>query len=158
MLVKGYTPSAADIASWNESKTVGNREANAFVQQLQASAPAIVAQWNATIDAYNGYKRASSSGPLAMGVKPSPSPTAGSSTYTIVAGDNVSSVAKRFYGVPLSNASMQVYTQLASSFKDPNKVKPGDKMTLPPSVSLNGKTYQLNTRAPAMQGAGGSLS
>ncbi len=48
-------------------------------------------------------------------------------TYTIVAGDNLSKVSKLFYGNP--NHYLKIAE--ASGMADPNKVHPGDTITVP---------------------------
>jgi nucleoid-associated protein YgaU len=48
--------------------------------------------------------------------------------YTIQAGDNLSKISKLFYGSP----NYYEKIALASNISDPNKIRPGESITVPP--------------------------
>ena len=49
--------------------------------------------------------------------------------YVIVAGDNLSKIAKHFYGNP--NLYPQIFEANQEVIKDPNKIFPGQKIRIP---------------------------
>ena len=51
-------------------------------------------------------------------------------TYTVVAGDSLSKIAKREYGD--ANAWPTIFEANKDILKDPNKIFPGQKLKIPP--------------------------
>lgn len=50
--------------------------------------------------------------------------------YEVVAGDSLSKIAKREYGNP--NEWKRIYEANQDKLKDPDKIYPGQKLTIPP--------------------------
>ena len=52
------------------------------------------------------------------------------STYTVKAGDTLSKIAKQHYGD--GNAYMKIFNANKDKLKDPDKIQPGQQLTIPP--------------------------
>lgn len=57
-------------------------------------------------------------------------PSAGGQTYTVQSGDTLSKIAKQYYGD--ANAYMEIFNANKDQLSDPNKIKPGQKLVIPP--------------------------
>ena len=53
-------------------------------------------------------------------------------TYTVVAGDSLSKIAKHLYGDP--NKWHAIFEANRDKIKDPNLIRPGQVLTLPPNA------------------------
>ena len=53
-----------------------------------------------------------------------------SQSYTVVSGDSLSKIAKRFYGN--ANRWHEIYEANKSKIKDPDLIKPGQVLVIPP--------------------------
>jgi nucleoid-associated protein YgaU len=53
-----------------------------------------------------------------------------SRTYTVQAGDTLSKISKQFYGD--GNAYMKIFNANKDKLKDPDKIQPGQQLTIPP--------------------------
>ncbi|MBI5865736.1 MAG: LysM peptidoglycan-binding domain-containing protein [Planctomycetes bacterium] len=53
----------------------------------------------------------------------------GGQTYTVKSGDNLSKIAKKFYGD--ANKWNKIYNANKSRISNPNKLKPGTKLIIP---------------------------
>ena len=51
-------------------------------------------------------------------------------TYTVQAGDTLSKISKQFYGD--GNAYMKIFNANKDKLKDPDKIQPGQQLTIPP--------------------------
>jgi nucleoid-associated protein YgaU len=51
-------------------------------------------------------------------------------TYTVQAGDTLSKISKQFYGD--GNAYMKIFNANTDKLKDPDKIQPGQQLTIPP--------------------------
>ena len=51
-------------------------------------------------------------------------------TYTVKAGDTLSKISKQFYGD--ANAYMKIFNANKDKLKDPDKIQPGQQLTIPP--------------------------
>ena len=58
-----------------------------------------------------------------------PDTTAEQRTYTVQAGDSLSKISKQFYGN--SNDYMKIFEANRDLLTDPNKINPGQKLTIP---------------------------
>jgi nucleoid-associated protein YgaU len=56
-------------------------------------------------------------------------PAAGGQTYTVKAGDSLSKIAKQFYGD--ANQYMKIFEANKDKLSDPNKIQPGQQLTIP---------------------------
>ena len=69
---------------------------------------------------------------------PAAAPTAGA-THTVVSGDSISQIALKYYGMPLSKASMPFYEELAKTIgrvgATANKIQPSDIIKLPATLN-----------------------
>ena len=73
-----------------------------------------------------------------IGVDPSApasatAPAAGGQTYTVQAGDSLSKIAKHFYGD--ANAYMDIFNANTDKLSDPDKIQPGQQLTIPPKAN-----------------------
>ena len=57
---------------------------------------------------------------------------AASRTYTVQAGDTLSKISKQFYGD--GNAYMKIFDANKDKLKDPDKIQPGQQLTIPPKA------------------------
>jgi nucleoid-associated protein YgaU len=55
-----------------------------------------------------------------------------SRTYTVQAGDTLSKISKQFYGD--GNAYMKIFNANKDKLKDPDKIQPGQQLTIPPKA------------------------
>ena len=55
--------------------------------------------------------------------------SAGARTYTVAAGDSLSKIAKNFYGN--ANQYMKIFEANKDKLSDPDKIKPGQVLTIP---------------------------
>jgi nucleoid-associated protein YgaU len=51
-------------------------------------------------------------------------------TYTVKSGDTLSKISKQFYGD--GNAYMKIFNANKDKLKDPDKIQPGQQLTIPP--------------------------
>jgi nucleoid-associated protein YgaU len=58
-----------------------------------------------------------------------PSQGTGGSTYTVVAGDTLSGIAKKFYGH--ADHYMDIFNANKDQLSDPDKIKPGQVLKIP---------------------------
>jgi nucleoid-associated protein YgaU len=56
--------------------------------------------------------------------------TAPAGTYTVKAGDTLSKISKQFYGD--ANQYMKIFNANKNILKDPDKIQPGQQLTIPP--------------------------
>ena len=56
--------------------------------------------------------------------------SAGGQTYTVAAGDSLSKIAKQFYGN--ANDYMKIFEANKNQLTDPNTIKTGQKLVIPP--------------------------
>jgi nucleoid-associated protein YgaU len=54
----------------------------------------------------------------------------GGQTYTVKSGDTLSKIAQQYYGD--ANAYMDIFNANRDKLKDPNKIQPGQELTIPP--------------------------
>ena len=54
----------------------------------------------------------------------------GGQTYTVVAGDNLSKISKKYYGDP--NEYMRIFYANRDKLKDPDKIQVGQNLVIPP--------------------------
>ncbi|WP_413580976.1 LysM peptidoglycan-binding domain-containing protein [Bdellovibrio sp. HCB288] len=75
--------------------------------------------------------------PVAQNAAPASSATASSQaaaqTYTVKAGDTLSKIAKQFYGD--SSKYEAIFEANRDILSDPNKIKPGQSLKIPPASS-----------------------
>jgi nucleoid-associated protein YgaU len=64
------------------------------------------------------------------GPAPGQPATAPGQTYTVKSGDTLSKIAKEFYGN--ANAYMKIFEANKGTLSDPDKIKPGQVLTIPP--------------------------
>jgi nucleoid-associated protein YgaU len=57
------------------------------------------------------------------------SATGAGQTYTVKAGDSLSNIAKQFYGD--ANQYMKIFEANKDKLSDPNKIQPGQQLTIP---------------------------
>ena len=57
-------------------------------------------------------------------------PVSSMKTYTVKAGDTLSKISKQFYGD--GNAYMKIFNANKDKLKDPDKIQPGQQLTIPP--------------------------
>lgn len=62
-------------------------------------------------------------------VAPAPAETAGENSYTVVAGDSLSKIAKREYGD--ASAWPRIYEANRAIIKDPDLIHPGQTLRIP---------------------------
>jgi nucleoid-associated protein YgaU len=55
----------------------------------------------------------------------------GGSTYTVQAGDTLSKISKQYYGD--ANKYMKIFEANRDKLKDPDKIQPGQVLTIPPA-------------------------
>jgi len=60
-------------------------------------------------------------------------PATGGQTYTVQAGDTLSKIAKQFYGD--ANAYMEIFNANTDKLQDPDKIKVGQQLVIPPHAS-----------------------
>ncbi len=60
-------------------------------------------------------------------------PAAGGQTYTVKAGDSLSKIAKEYYGD--ASAYMDIFNANKDKLSDPDKIQPGQQLTIPPKAS-----------------------
>jgi nucleoid-associated protein YgaU len=58
--------------------------------------------------------------------------SAPSRTYTVQAGDTLSKISKQFYGD--GNDYMKIFNANKDKLKDPDKIQPGQQLTIPPKA------------------------
>ena len=66
----------------------------------------------------------------AMGAAAGGGQGAGSQTYEVKGGDNLSKISKQFYGDP--NEYMRIFYANRETLKDPDKIQIGQKLVIPP--------------------------
>jgi nucleoid-associated protein YgaU len=66
----------------------------------------------------------------AMGAAAGGGQGAGSQTYEVKGGDNLSKISKQFYGDP--NEYMRIFYANRETLKDPDKIQVGQKLVIPP--------------------------
>lgn len=114
----------------------GNQAAKAYVGFVKAAASAIVS--NATVLGANtiAYKQSATS-------RPAPALTPTGKPYAVVKGDTVAAIAQRFYGITPSNSAMAAYQQIVGQGNNPNAIKVGQQLSLPPQLAVGQKVYKL---------------
>jgi nucleoid-associated protein YgaU len=63
---------------------------------------------------------------------PTPTPSAAAETYTVKSGDTLSKIAKDHLGD--GNAYMEIFNANRDQLSDPDKIKPGQVLTIPQRV------------------------
>ncbi len=62
---------------------------------------------------------------------PAPSAQPAAQTYTVQPGDSLSKIARQFYGN--ANAYMKIFNANTGQLSDPNKIKVGQELVIPPA-------------------------
>jgi nucleoid-associated protein YgaU len=70
------------------------------------------------------------SGASSTAPAPKPAPAPKAEVYTVVKGDNLSKIAKHFYGD--ANQWKRIFEANRDVLKDPDKILPGQKLQIPP--------------------------
>jgi nucleoid-associated protein YgaU len=70
------------------------------------------------------------SGASSTAPAPQPAPAPKAEVYTVVKGDNLSKIAKHFYGD--ANQWKRIFEANRDVLKDPDKIFPGQKLQIPP--------------------------
>jgi nucleoid-associated protein YgaU len=70
------------------------------------------------------------SGASSTAPAPKPAPAPKAEVYTVVKGDNLSKIAKHFYGD--ANQWKRIFEANRDVLKDPDKIFPGQKLQIPP--------------------------
>jgi nucleoid-associated protein YgaU len=67
--------------------------------------------------------------PTGAHAQPTSAPGGAANTYTVQAGDTLSAIAKKFYGH--ANDYMDIFNANRDQLTDPDKIKPGQVLTIP---------------------------
>jgi nucleoid-associated protein YgaU len=78
-----------------------------------------------------------------MKVACTPSTTPADLIYTVKPGDSLSKILGAYYSIPVSQASMPLYKAFANiaGIGDPNTILKGQRITLPKTLTISGKSY-----------------
>lgn len=113
-----------------------NQAATAYVGFVKALAREIVANAGMLASNFQQYKKSATA-------RPAPALTKTGKPYAVVKGDTVAAIAQKFYGITPSNSAMAAYQQIVGQGNNPNAIKIGQQLSLPPQLAVGQKVYNL---------------